>query len=837
MKKQSNSNLTFKKQFGTTISKGTEGITLVALVITVIIIIILSTVAISFLFGENGLITKAQQAKLEQEIATARETLTMVLGDAFAEKKINPAYDQNEFLDKFIEAREPNVYLDKDEIGLDGHIFGLDRSVPELGEYQGELTGPRIKEIKVLEETTNSASIEVITVNAEGATYTYSYKNENEGEDQWKKVETDNKSNTCTINGLTQGEIYNIRVVVTTNDGSATRETNVYLGEIPEGTIIFTNQQWEGDGTATVAINTIETEYTLQYQVVGEGQIVDTNWTTVTPGETITGLHHGETVYGRLFDGTNESKDYGSVTIKDEENPIVNVTSGGITTNSITVNVVATDGQSGMVDNVTYTYYIKQSSQDDSNYTVPEGVNNITNINYTFTGLTQGTSYDIKVEANGDKAGNIGIGTVTNLNTGTVGGAEGGLTQGNIIASSPTWTEGKASITLTTNTGLQIQYQVGSTTGNWTTIQSGGQVTGINHNDTVYARLWDGNNAGSEASVTIKDTIAPSKVTINSNGAVSGTWTNSDVRLDLSSTDAETGIAKYQMTGDDGATWYDCSTPYVVSSDWQCRVKFRAIDNAGNVGEVSDSFEIKIDKTGPEITNYWYGEVNLDTVSLYVQVADNGSGINRVECPTSTEEGGYTDWIWLSTVWDASANAYRADIRASDFNKYNTYYRTHVYAYDNLGNSNAIALDGQEKYLSKPYVWTTYVNKPAAASVTLREPSSEASPTILNVASYADQDIGAHIIYNGYVEAGSEITMTYMTNRSNNSFYLDFVLNHQYTYAISRSYNNQIRTYTTTVQNAMNSLAFGLHKSDSTSTSIYGTMYIYDISINGQKVL
>lgn len=40
-----------------------EGITLVALVITVIIIIILSTVAISFAFGQNGLINRAEDAK------------------------------------------------------------------------------------------------------------------------------------------------------------------------------------------------------------------------------------------------------------------------------------------------------------------------------------------------------------------------------------------------------------------------------------------------------------------------------------------------------------------------------------------------------------------------------------------------------------------------------------------------------------------------------------------------------------------------------------------------------------------------------------------------------
>ena len=44
-------------------NKAEQGITLVALVITVIIIIILATVAINFAFGDNGLITRAEQAR------------------------------------------------------------------------------------------------------------------------------------------------------------------------------------------------------------------------------------------------------------------------------------------------------------------------------------------------------------------------------------------------------------------------------------------------------------------------------------------------------------------------------------------------------------------------------------------------------------------------------------------------------------------------------------------------------------------------------------------------------------------------------------------------------
>ena len=203
-----------------------QGITLLALVITVIIIIILATVAISFLFGENGLITRAQQAKLQQEIETARETLTMVLGDAFIEKKINPAYDQNEFLDDFIEEREPNVYLSENAIGLDGHVFDLDRSVPELGEYQGELTGPRIQEMTITKESTSTVTVVVTAENAEGATYEYSYKKSTEG--------------SHTFTGLTSETDYNIQVTVTDRaEHSVTEPTTVTtleftVGQTPE---------------------------------------------------------------------------------------------------------------------------------------------------------------------------------------------------------------------------------------------------------------------------------------------------------------------------------------------------------------------------------------------------------------------------------------------------------------------------------------------------------------------------------------------------------------------------------------------------------------------------
>ena len=53
--------------------KNEKGITLIALVITVVILIILATISINFVFGENGLVARAEQATQLAEEARATE--------------------------------------------------------------------------------------------------------------------------------------------------------------------------------------------------------------------------------------------------------------------------------------------------------------------------------------------------------------------------------------------------------------------------------------------------------------------------------------------------------------------------------------------------------------------------------------------------------------------------------------------------------------------------------------------------------------------------------------------------------------------------------------------
>ena len=101
-------------------------------------LLILAAVAINLTIGDNGIFTRAQEATIEHEKASAREKIELVLADAVVEKKFNPEYNENEFLDNFIKRSLPNVRIKENEIELNGFAFELDRSVPQLGEYIGE---------------------------------------------------------------------------------------------------------------------------------------------------------------------------------------------------------------------------------------------------------------------------------------------------------------------------------------------------------------------------------------------------------------------------------------------------------------------------------------------------------------------------------------------------------------------------------------------------------------------------------------------------------------------------------------------------------------------------
>ena len=57
--------------------KQERGITLIALVVTIVVLLILAAVSISMLGGENGIITQAIKAQEENEIAEEKERVEL----------------------------------------------------------------------------------------------------------------------------------------------------------------------------------------------------------------------------------------------------------------------------------------------------------------------------------------------------------------------------------------------------------------------------------------------------------------------------------------------------------------------------------------------------------------------------------------------------------------------------------------------------------------------------------------------------------------------------------------------------------------------------------------
>ena len=400
-------------------------------------------------------------------------------------------------------------------------------------EYIGKNNEPRISQIKVTDKTENNISVEVVTRNVENAEYTYSYKKTEESD--WTEAGT-GSSNTFTFSGLENNTSYDIKVTVKLDDGTTIEKTiTVQLGtgavEIPDGTITFGQATWQGDGTASMEISTTESGYTLQYQIGS----TERQWTTITSGQSITGLKHGDTVYARLANETEtNTSEIQQTTIEDKVVPAVNVTAEEKTSNSITVNVSATDKESGMSDNVTYTYYIKQSGNPD--YSVE--ATDISQNTYTFSNLQSGISYDIKVEVKADKAGNTGTGYLAGQTTTDIPGGEDSLEDGTITVSEPVWVDGKASIDISTDSGYQIEYQVnGTSDGIWTNIGNSGTVPNLNYGDTVNIRLTDGTNHGDFVTVTIGDEIAPTvDVTL-------GTLTSNSISVNVVANDSESGMS------------------------------------------------------------------------------------------------------------------------------------------------------------------------------------------------------------------------------------------------------------------------------------------------------
>ena len=109
--------------------KQEKGITLIALVVTIILLLILAGVAISLSIGNNGLFKRAENAVEKSEEAEAREKLEMALANIVFDKNITSVND--EYIDNELGKQEMVVI--GNIVIVDDWKFEIDRSVPKIG--------------------------------------------------------------------------------------------------------------------------------------------------------------------------------------------------------------------------------------------------------------------------------------------------------------------------------------------------------------------------------------------------------------------------------------------------------------------------------------------------------------------------------------------------------------------------------------------------------------------------------------------------------------------------------------------------------------------------------
>jgi hypothetical protein len=176
--------------------------------------------------------------------------------------------------------------------------------------------------------------------------------------------------------------------------------------------------------------------------------------------------------------------------------------------------------------------------------------------------------------------------------------------------------------------------------GTWKTI---GSITLAEGSHTVEYRAEDEAGNITTHTVTVNvDTIAPqANISLTGTLGVNG-WYTSAVRLDLVSSDADSGVAQVEYQMD--SLWHPTNGA-IILTDGTYEVRFRVTDTAGNTN-LTPPVTYRVDTTLPEMKWVLQGTINSSSwsnspVELIGSVADDGSGLLIFE--VNINDAGWVD--------------------------------------------------------------------------------------------------------------------------------------------------------------------------------------------------
>ena len=393
-----------------------KGITLVALVITIIILLILSTISIQAL-THTGLFASVNKAKLETKRSQIAEWLGLKLleeqmknpsgtaEEIITETRNSVIENKNELLNMGKEVNIEDTSIEEDGEQVDIYFYVIvDKDVYKVDMVGARFIGEQGKMLPVIKlesltSTTNSIKIKVRTSRNQGGKLEYYIKAEEDKNYTLKQTKEDDSE--YIFEELEQNKKYNIKVIAKAENGQqaelTVEKTTGNVTELKQGDvefiysvdgIVIDKSTWTNKNvTVTAKINSNVDIGTFKIQTSKGGE----NW---KDGISQLFTENG-TMYVILTDGIN----YGgaatvNVTNIDTTKPVV--TEATATTNSI--KIIATDEASGIVG---YAITTSNTSPTDASYTK---IANTKTFETTVTGKTEGTTYYIWVK---DQAGNI----------------------------------------------------------------------------------------------------------------------------------------------------------------------------------------------------------------------------------------------------------------------------------------------------------------------------------------------------------------------------------------------------------------------------------------------
>lgn len=561
--------------------KEKNGITMVALVVTIVVLLILSTITIQGI-THTGLFSSAEKAKLDHKrayIATTLETKLKISQSeqirGTDEEIIKATYeDVKNDLDEIKKAGGKDIEVGEVtseeregktewffEVKVDGDVYKVALDGSDYLGKENELS-PLIQ-IKTVKSTTNTISVSVTTKRNEGGKVEYYIKEKAASKFTLAKTTDQNE---YTYTGLKQDTTFVIKAIAIGKNGKEkeSKEVEIETSTVPkidskEIEFAVEPNTWTNKSVKVTAKPKVDTQgFTL---VTSKNPT--SSWTKV---DNQTFSTNG-TMYVALTDGNN----YGvtashEVTNIDKIKPMI--TSVTATTN--TIKITATDEASAIS-----AYAISESSTMPTKFTV---VDSTKIFNKIIENKKQSTKYYVWVI---DQAGNVS--EVASTTTGTVAG----LTDVNTTFSKTPndWTNKDVTVTAST-TEKNFALQTKKDNGEW---QTTGTQT-FTENGTIYARLWDGINAGAETklNVTNIDKLAPNaftpKATVTTNSIkVDGTTTDATA----TSTNGSSGIKEYRFSKDGGKTYTNAQTSATytfggLTQNVEYTIVVEAKDNAGN---------------------------------------------------------------------------------------------------------------------------------------------------------------------------------------------------------------------------------------------------------------